>query len=376
MFLRFVFNFSNGNLKNTFIFNFQLSIFNSSCIQSFLQRMSTLPSRCAGMSLPYVPAEQQLFNFQFSTFNFQLSPEVTNVSFSSDAKAELCRDFINRKCCAMAEASGVLLFCNTVSQEQIRIVTESEAFAARLPQLFSIAFRLDFDELQSGSKFTFQLLDREKIRSVFQTIGYSPRDSITLHVNYGLLEKECCRVSFLRGAFLSGGSVTDPEKRYHLELATSHHKVSRETESLLLEQGFAPKSTLRNGSSILYFKQSDAIEDFLTLLGAPVAAMGLMEAKIEKEMKNKINRIVNCDNANTQKVVEAAQTQIAAIRRLEERGLLETLPEKLRQTAALRMENPEVNLNELAELFDPPLTKSALNHRLRKLCELAANETS
>jgi len=296
------------------------------------------------------------------------------MSFSSDAKAELCRDFINKKCCALAEASGVLLFCSGISSEQIKLVTESEAFAARLPQLFHKAFRLDFDEVQEGGKFSFWINDPEKIAKIFEAIGYSPAESITLHVNYGLLEKDCCRLAFLRGAFLSGGSVTDPAKRYHLELTTNHHKVSRETEHLLSEQGFAPKATLRNGSSILYFKQSEAIEDVLAWLGAPVAAMGVMEAKIEKEMKNKINRIVNCDNANTSKVVEAAQAQIAAIRALRERGVYEGLPEKLKQTAELREQNPEANLQELAALFDPPLTKSALNHRLRKLGELAAEE--
>ncbi len=296
------------------------------------------------------------------------------MSFSSDAKAELCREFINKKCCALAEASGVLLYCSGVGLDQIRIVTESEAFAARLPQLFRKAFKLDFDEIQEGGKYTLWINSREKIARIFETIGYSPAESITLHVNYGLLEKDCCRKAFLRGAFLSGGSVTDPAKRYHLELATNHHKVSRETESLMLEQSFAPKGTLRNGSSILYFKQSEAIEDFLAFLGAPVAAMGVMEAKIEKDMKNKINRIVNCDNANTSKVVEAAQAQIAAIRCLREQGRFDSLPEKLKQTALLREENPDANLNELAELFDPSITKSALNHRLRKLCELAAEE--
>ena len=293
------------------------------------------------------------------------------MSFSSDAKAELCRDALPRKCCALAEACGVLLYCSGVSGEQLKLVTESEAFAARLPKLFRRAFRLDFDEIQDGAKHTLLIRDREKIARIFEAIGYSPAESITLHVNYGLLEKDCCRQAFLRGAFLSGGSVTDPAKRYHLELATNHHKVSRETESLLLDQSFAPKATLRNGSSILYFKQSEVIEDFLAWLGAPVAAMGVMEAKIEKGMKNKINRIVNCDNANTSKVVEAAQTQIAAIRALRERGRFDALPDKLRQTAELREENPEANLTELAELFDPPLTKSALNHRLRKLCELS-----
>ncbi len=296
------------------------------------------------------------------------------MSFSSDAKQELCRDKLLRRCCALAEACGVLLYCNSVGLDQIKIVTESEDFAARLPRLFYKAFRLEFDQSAAGSKFTFSITDRQKIAAIFEAIGYSPAESITLHVNYGLLEKDCCRVSFLRGAFLTGGSVTDPEKRYHLELATNHHKVSRETESLLLDQGFMPKAALRNGSSILYFKQSDAIEDFLAFLGAPLAAMGIMEAKIEKEMKNKINRIVNCDNANTSKVVEAAQGQIAAIRTLRDRGRLQELPEKLRQTARLREENPEANLNELAAMFDPPLTKSALNHRLRKLMELAAEE--
>lgn len=296
------------------------------------------------------------------------------MSFSSDTKTELCRDKLPRRCCALAEACGVLLFCNSVSLNQIKIVTESEEFAARLPRLFYKAFHLEFDQSAAGGKYTFLITDRKKIDAIFEAIGYSPAESITLHVNYGLLEKDCCRVSFLRGAFLTGGSVTDPEKRYHLELATNHHKVSRETESLLLEQGFTAKAALRNGSSILYFKQSDSIEDFLAFLGAPLASMGIMEARIEKEMKNKINRIVNCDNANTSKVVEAAQGQIAAIRTLRERGRLQELPEKLRQTALLREENPEANLNELAAMFDPPLTKSALNHRLRKLMELAAEE--
>lgn len=294
------------------------------------------------------------------------------MSFSSDAKFELCRDKLLRKCCALAEASGVLLYCNSVSLEQIKIVTESPDFALRLPRLFYKAFKLEFDEIQEGVKSSFVLNDPAKTARIFESIGYSPAESISLHVNYGLLEKDCCRTAFLRGAFLTGGSVTDPAKRYHLELATNHHKVSRETNSLLLDLGFLPKDTLRNGSSILYFKQSDAIEEFLAWLGAPLASMGVMEAKIEKSMKNKINRIVNCDNANTSKVVEAAQTQITAIRTLRERAIFDSLPEKLRQTALLREENPEANLNELAMLFDPPLTKSALNHRLRKLVELAA----
>ncbi len=295
------------------------------------------------------------------------------MSFSSNVKAELCRSGVSKRCCALAECYGVMLYGNSFTQEMIRIVTESQDFAARLPRLFKKAFGFGFDllRLQEGGKQIFAITQPEKIEQICQAVGYTAKDSITLHLNYGLLENECCRLSFLRGAFLSGGSVTDPEKRYHLELTTTHFKVSRETYSLLLELGFSPKETQRNGSSLLYFKQSDSIADFLTFLGAPVSAMGVMEAKLEKDMKNKVNRIVNCDNANTSKVVEAAQAQIAAIRRLQADGRLQTLPEKLRQTAALRLENPEANLTELAALAQPVVTKSAINHRLRKIMELA-----
>ena len=147
--------------------------------------------------------------------------------------------------------------------------------------------------------------------------------------------------------------------------------MSRELEALLRECGYPPKSVARNGSFITYFKQSDQIEDFLTLIGAPVAAMSVMTTKMEKDLRNSVNRRLNCDSANLDKAVGAAQEQLEAIRRLRETGLLDQLPEKLQRTAALRLENPELTLSELAEEFDPPVTKSCLNHRLRKLMQLA-----
>ena len=154
-------------------------------------------------------------------------------------------------------------------------------------------------------------------------------------------------------------------------MTTSHLQVSREIESLLVECGYPPKSLSRNGSSITYFKQSDQIEDFLTMIGAPVAAMNIMSAKLEKDLRNSVNRRLNCDSANLDKAVEAAQEQLEAIRRLQACDLLEQLPDKLQETAALRLEYPELSLSELAEEFDPPISKSCLNHRLRKLMELA-----
>ena len=295
------------------------------------------------------------------------------MSFCSDVKAELSRHPMNKTCCAVAEAYGVLLFCNTFSPQGIRIVTESRDFAQRLPRLFRKAFSVGFDQIPDSErgKQVFLLEDPQKLRKIYDAFGLEPKTTVTLHVNLGVLEEECCRISFLRGAFMAGGSVTDPEKRYHLELATSHLRVSREVYSLLMESGFFPKYTTRGGNSILYFKQSDSIEDVLTALGAPVCAMRIMEAKVEKDLRNGVNRRVNCETANLGKAVDAAQEQLAAIRRLEAKGTYADLPDKLRKTAELRKENPEATLLELAQMQDPPLTKSAINHRMRKILELS-----
>ena len=297
------------------------------------------------------------------------------MSFSYDTKNELCRLPVQRLCCARAEAYGILLYCSTFHPGEVRVVTENPNFAARLPRLFHRAFGLRFDrqpepEQQEGKR-VFQLTDRKKLDHIINLLGYDPRQNPVLHINFGMLEEECCRSAFLRGVFFAGGSITDPAKRYHLELTTSHMQVSRELEVLLRECGYPPKSVARSGGYVTYFKQSDQIEDFLTLIGAPVAAMNVMSAKLEKDLRNSVNRRLNCDSANLDKAVEAAQEQLEAIRRLEEAGQMELLPEKLRQTAALRMAHPELTLSELAAEFDPPVTKSGLNHRLRKLVQLA-----
>lgn len=297
------------------------------------------------------------------------------MSFSADVKTELCRAEVEKGCCALAEALGVLLYANTFTADCIRIVTESREFGIRLPRLFRKALGVGFDALpeeETAGKLTYLITDREKIAHIFERCGFSAETSVSLHVNFALLEKDCCRKAFLRGAFLAGGSVTDPEKRYHLELSTTHLKVSREAETLMREMELAPKEMERKGSNVLYFKQSEVIEDFLTTVGAPVGAMAVMQAKIEKDWRNDANRKTNCDAANVDKTVAAAQEQLGALRRLEERGELETLPEKLRETARLRRENPEATLSELAELHEPPLSKSAINHRMRKLLSLAA----
>lgn len=297
------------------------------------------------------------------------------VSFSGNAKVEICRGIPQKRCCAVSECFGILLFCNSFASDSIRIITESREFAAMLPKLFKKAFGLSFDALpdsDGSGKQLFAITAPEKIEIIMSTYGFNPEDTLSLHINLPVVEEDCCKASFFKGAFLAGGSVTDPAKGYHLELTTTHHSVAREAYAFLQEVlGFYPKTAQRSGAQVLYLKNSEQISDFLTFLGAPVCAMGIMETRLEKDLNNKVNRRCNCDEANTSKVVEAAQEQLAAIRYLKQRGLLSSLPLKLKQAAEARLHNPEASLTELAGMMEPPITKPAMNNRLKRLMQLA-----
>ncbi len=296
------------------------------------------------------------------------------MSFSSETKNELCRTGLTKPCCIRAELYGILLYCNTFTHRQLRVVTEHVPFAQRTEKLLHKAAALTFEKRggeEMGGKTILTLRDPAALNALCSLYGLEPERSPSHHINLGVLEEDCCRVSFLRGAFLAGGSITDPGKGYHMEFITSHYSVSREACAILRELGFNPGEVARGGNYVIYFKQSEVIEDLLTTLGAPLAAMEIMNAKVEKEITNKVNRRLNCDEANLDKVVNAAQDQLRAIRALEERGRLADLSPKLREAARLRLENPELSLSQLADIASPPVSKSSLHHRLKKLMEMA-----
>ncbi len=299
------------------------------------------------------------------------------MSFASVCKDEICEVKTDKKCCAVAESYGVLLFCHSFSPTGIRITTANAQFAQRLPKLFKKAFGISFDVLppaDTEGKRSLLIKEPAKIEQIFRTFDLEAASSVSHHINFGVIEEECCRASFIRGAFLAGGTVTDPEKRYHLELSTGHHSVARETYTILLEMGFSPKESSRAGNSLIYFKQSEAIADFLTTVGASTAAMNVMTAKVEKEMRNTITRQINCDSANADKTVAAAQQQLRSIKAYAAKYGLDSLPEALKDAALLRITNPEASLADLARLSYPEVSKSCLSHRLRKITELAEKE--
>lgn len=296
------------------------------------------------------------------------------MSFSTEVKNELCRVSMQRDCCTRAEAYGALLHATVFSHREIRLSTENAAIARRLQALLQRAFFVACEPQQQGRKYQLAVTDAAQISRIFDALGYDYKSHITYHLNRNELDEPCCLAAFLRGAFLMAGTVAGPDKKSHLELKCGHQSLAGEETSLLLDLGLSPKCVSRSGGELLYFKDSTSVEDFLTRIGAPHAAMALMEAKVEKNLRNTINRQVNCETANLVKTADAAARQIAAIRAvLDSRGL-EAFPESLRETVQLRLAYPTDTLAELAQRFDPPISKPGLSHRLRKITEFASKE--
>ena len=296
------------------------------------------------------------------------------MSFSTEVKNELCRVSMQRVCCTRAEAYGALLHASAFSHKEIRLNTENAAVARRLQALLQRAFFVVCEPQRVGQKHQLILTGAEQIGRIFDALGYDRKSHITYHLNRNVLEEDCCIASFLRGVFLMAGTVAGPDKKSHLELKTARQSLAGEETSLLLDLGLSPKQMRRASAHILYFKDGTSVEDFLTRIGAPRAAMELMEAKVEKNIRNTINRQVNCETANLVKAADASARQIAAIRAVLDAHGEEGFPENLRETVRLRLEYPTDSLAELAQRFDPPISKPGLSHRLKKIIELASKE--
>ncbi|MGI6261784.1 MAG: DNA-binding protein WhiA [Acutalibacteraceae bacterium] len=298
------------------------------------------------------------------------------MTFSADVRGELCA-IESTACCRKAECYGTLLFGRSFSLGGISLQTESGTVAQRAASLLALEtgtfaeLRAPLTQRGHGRVYTVTVDDGVK-PSVLAHFGHTGRES-SLKINLANLENDCCTAAFLRGAFLACGTVSDPLKGYHLEFSVPRVNLLHSLEDLLcqLPFGLHPGFSHRGTVPMVYFKNSEEIADLLTYLGAMNSAMKLMQAKMLKEVRADANRRTNFDTANIDKTVNAATQQIDAIRRLQESGAISTLPEELRELAAIRVENPELSLRELGGLLHPPLTRSGVNHRLTKLIRLA-----
>ena len=296
------------------------------------------------------------------------------MSFATNLKDELCKDVPEQESALHALLYGFLLFSHKFSAEEISfaVVHEPTArlFAEALATHCGISAKIIFHERARGTLYKVSIEKASERKKVLDTFYHMPKEP-SLRINRANIENEEDVPYFLRGAYLVCGSLTDPNKEYHLEFGVSYMNLSRDLSTLIGEVLAQPKTTIRRGSYIVYYKESENIEDIITYIGAMMSSLEMMNIKIEKDIKNRVNRRMNCDNANMDKTLNASMQQVEDIKYIFERKDESFLPEELLQVAKLRLENPEMSLRELCESVEPPLSRSGVNHRLKKISEIA-----
>ena len=293
------------------------------------------------------------------------------MSFSWDIKQKLCQIISDCPYCARSELAGIVGFSGDFSESRLKLLTEHETLANRITDNLEQCVGIKTEA--SGEKAKRILIEDSAVLDNLRACLFLADEQTEKEFDGEILSMDCCKASYIRGAFLGGGCVLDPEKSYHLEFDTKYKKSAGRLYRLLEGIGYPVKITYRKGHHLVYIKGYEAIADILGVMGAGVGALKMHSTQIEKEMRNAVNRYVNCETANTKKVVAAAGRQLNAIKKIESRCALDTLPENLRIVAQLRLENPDISLQELGQLLPVPIGKSGVNHRLNKIIDFANN---
>lgn len=295
------------------------------------------------------------------------------MSFASEIKTELAALPNESACCDAAQAYGMAEFGRSFSVSSVMLQTEHEAvaerYAALLQSVCGVAADCHRPSADKPGMYTVSVPAASR-KTVLGRFGHSGSE-VTLRLNRAVLDCESCAAAFLRGVFLVCGAITNPQVDYHLEFSVPYLNLSRDLMALLGELGFRARTVRRKGDYVIYFKESEQIEDCLTLMGAMNASLELMNVKILKNIRNNVNRAANCESANLDKTVAAAVVQTEAVRKIESRLGLDSLPEELRELCRLRLENPDFSLRELGERLEPPISRSGVNHRLKRILEIA-----
>lgn len=292
------------------------------------------------------------------------------MSFSSDVKKELI-SVENSPCCDVAQSYGILLFGRAFSRTEISILTENSDVAAAYAKAVSILSGVSPDiSISDAGNFSVNVTDRHIISTVLESLGLGD-GTLKRRVNFAVLASDCCFSSFIRGAFLACGTVTDPSKEYHLEFSSSSRALCEDLIKIFDETSIEPKCTLRGGSYVVYLKKSSEIEDTLSFMGATESSMSLMGAKMYKDVRNTVNRRVNFENANLARSANAAAKQYNAICYIRDTAGLDSLPEDLKATALARLREPELSSSEISRILPEKISVSGVNHRFRRLLDTA-----
>ncbi len=303
------------------------------------------------------------------------------MSFAHETRAALAvtSEGIKHDCCRRSLIYGILYSAGVFSYSRIKLVTTcpelAELTVKRLRELYSVEASMYVTEKKSGDaderrSCKITISPRRELERLFRGFRYTDDDDES-RVIEDVFKCPQCTQSFIRGMFMSSGTVTDPAKSYHLEMSFTSEAFAAGAAHILTGVGLEPKHMTRKNEYVVYYKDSTSIENFLAYIGATNAAFIIMNTKIEKELRSDANRLANSELANIGKTVAAAGDQITAIKTLIASGEIEMLPEELKVTAYLRLDNPDATLTKLATLHQPPITKSGVNHRLKKIVESA-----
>lgn len=289
------------------------------------------------------------------------------MSFTLQTKNALLDKKPKNSCCIHAFLSGIISFGGNISicgnEAVYRISSENKRLTENLRDIIEKLFVLRTEIIQTSSKSKLIVRDAQ---IMLHELGIIEWGDVSCRIP-DTLTSECCIRAYIAGAFIGGGSIMSPEKSYHLEFVTAHYSVSRSFTELFDKFDIPAKTLMRKSKYVTYFKDNEIICDVLALMGAVDAVLEVSTTNMEKSVNNQSNRIWNFENANLDKTIEASFKQAAAIEKIG----IENLPENLKETARLRIANKELNLTQLGQLFDPPLSKSAVNHKMRKIMEIA-----
>lgn len=294
------------------------------------------------------------------------------MSFSSDVKNELIAVCAQTACCEAAQAYGMLEFSRSFSANGVSLQTENAAVAACYKELVDRTCQtcMSLTAPEKNGLYTV-CAEKEECSRIVSRFGHG--GEVTMRLNRANLDCDLCAAAYIRGAFLVCGAVTNPQTDYHLEFSVPYYHLSHDLMTLLAEQGLLAKSVRRKGNYIVYFKESEQIEDCLTLMGAVSASLEIMNVKMVKSIRNNVNRVANCESANIDKTVAAALVQAEAVHRIDTTIGIDALSEDLRDLCRLRLENPDYSLRDLGNCLEPPLSRSGVNHRFRRIMEIAEN---
>lgn len=306
------------------------------------------------------------------------------MSFSTDTKDELARIIPEKICCQMSELAALVrmdgtITINTHHKLGLYITTENAAVARKIFKLAKNVFDIETEicvqkkvKLKKRNLYIVRLIDPLRMEDILDKLGIIQNGVIKPEIRKSLISKPCCRRAYLRGAFLGAGSVNNPEGNYHMEIITDNFAYSRSIVNLMNRfKELNAKISSRKNWHMVYLKESDQIVAFLNIIGAHQALLNFENVRIVKGMRNKVNRLVNCETANLNKTVTASVRQVENIRFIDEVIGLDKLSPRLKDIAQMRIDNPDISLKELGDLMDPPVGKSGVNHRMRKIDELA-----